>query len=110
MAQKTQVLLIDDLTGEDAQETVKVGLDGAQYEIDLTSEHAAELREKLSPYISSGRRLRGGSSGRSARRESAPRSDNSRMIREWAIANGYKPSARGRISQEIRDAYNAAQS
>lgn len=109
MAQKRQILLIDDLTGEDAQETVRVALDGAQYEVDLTSEHAAELREKLSPYISAGRRLRGGSTGRSARRDSAPRSDDSRKIREWAIANGYKPSARGRISQEIREAYSAAQ-
>ena len=108
VAQKRQVLLIDDLTGEDAQETVKFALDGAQYEIDLTTEHAAELREKLSPYLSGGRRLRGGASGRGARRESAPRSDDSRKIREWAIENGYTPSARGRISQEIREAYSAA--
>lgn len=109
MVQKRQVVLIDDLTGEDAQETVKIGLDGAQYEVDLTSEHAAELREKLSPYISGGRRLRGGSSGRATRREAAPRSDDSRKIREWASQNGYHPSARGRISQEIREAYSAAQ-
>ena len=108
MAQRKQVLLIDDLTGEDAQETVKFGLDGNQYEIDLTTEHAAELREKLNPYVSNGRRLRGGTSGRSSRRETAPRSDDSRKIREWAIANGFKPSARGRISQEIREAYSAA--
>ncbi|MCC9196860.1 Lsr2 family protein [Arthrobacter sp. zg-Y820] len=108
MAQKKQVLLIDDLNGEDAQETVKFALDGAQYEIDLTTEHAAELREKLSPYLSSGRRLRGAAAGRTARRESAPRSDDSRKIREWAIANGYTPSARGRISQEIREAYSSA--
>ncbi|WP_442864134.1 histone-like nucleoid-structuring protein Lsr2 [Arthrobacter sp. ATA002] len=59
VAQKRQVLLIDDLTGDDAQETVKFALDGAQYEIDLTTEHAAELREKLAPYVSSGRRQRG---------------------------------------------------
>ena len=109
MVQKRQVLLIDDLTGEEAQETVKLTLDGAHYEIDLTAEHAAELREKLSPYTSAGRRLRGGSSGRSARRETSPRSDDSRKIREWAIANGYQPSARGRISREIREAYSSAQ-
>lgn len=108
MAQKRQVLLVDDLTGDDAQETVKFSLDGTQYEIDLTSEHAAELREKLSPYLSSGRRLRGGAASRGARRETAPRSDDSRKIREWAIANGFTPSARGRISQEIREAYSAA--
>ncbi|MFB9796452.1 Lsr2 family protein [Arthrobacter citreus] len=108
MAQRKQVLLIDDLTGDDAQETVKFALDGTQYEIDLTTEHAAELREKLNPYLSSGRRLRGGTSSRGTRRETAPRSDDSRKIREWAIANGFKPSARGRISQEIREAYSAA--
>lgn len=109
VAQKRQVLLIDDLTGEDAQETVKLALDGAQYEIDLTADHAAELRGKLEPYLSSARRLRGGSTGRAAKRETAPRSGESRKIREWAVANGFQPSARGRISQEIREAYSSAQ-
>ena len=40
MAQKVQVVLIDDLDGGDATETVTFGLDGATYEIDLSEQNA----------------------------------------------------------------------
>ena len=36
MAQKVQVLLVDDIDGGTADETVTFGLDGVTYEIDLT--------------------------------------------------------------------------
>lgn len=109
MAQKIQVLLTDDLSGDEAQETVTFALDGSNYEIDLTTEHANELREKLQSYISHGRRVRSGTSSRSQKRAPAARGADSRKIREWAIGNGFTPSARGRISQEILEAYAAAQ-
>ena len=44
MAQKIQTLFIDDLDGSDAEGTVRFGLDGAEYEIDLNAGHASELR------------------------------------------------------------------
>jgi Lsr2 len=44
MAQKVSVLLVDDIDGSDAHETIKFGLDGTHYEIDLNSDHAQELR------------------------------------------------------------------
>ncbi|MGH7961888.1 MAG: histone-like nucleoid-structuring protein Lsr2, partial [Candidatus Binatia bacterium] len=47
MAQKVEVLLIDDISGEPADETVRFGLDGKDYEIDLTAKHALALRENL---------------------------------------------------------------
>lgn len=40
MAQKIQTVFIDDLDGSDAEGTVRFGLDGAEYEIDLNAEHA----------------------------------------------------------------------
>ncbi|RNL57909.1 Lsr2 family protein [Arthrobacter oryzae] len=64
MARKVHVQLIDDLTGEDAEETVRFSVDGADYEIDLTAANAAELRAVLSQYVANGRRLRGSSEGR----------------------------------------------
>jgi nucleoid-associated protein Lsr2 len=45
VAQKIQTLLIDDLDGSAGEETVRFGLDGADYEIDLNAGHAQELRD-----------------------------------------------------------------
>jgi hypothetical protein len=44
MAQKLQTFFIDDLDGSEAEGTVLFGLDGTQYEIDLSTGHAKELR------------------------------------------------------------------
>lgn len=50
MAQKVQVLLVDDLDGGEADETVTFALDGKTYEIDLTTTNADKLRGLLEPY------------------------------------------------------------
>lgn len=107
MAQRVQVELVDDLNGEEAQETVRFGLDGVAYEIDLTSGNADALREALAQYVEKGRK-----SG-SAKQQAASGKSNSRskredtqQIRQWAQDNGYNPSSRGRITQSIIDAYN----
>jgi hypothetical protein len=108
MARKVHVQLIDDLSGEDADGTVRFSVDGADYEIDLTTEHATELRGVLEKYITHARRLRGASGSRGARTAPTGR-DETQKIRDWAKDHGYKPSARGRISQDIKKAYDAAQ-
>src|SRR5579863_3279074 len=64
MAQKVNVILIDDIDGSDAAETVPFGLDGTQYEIDLNSGHAQELREQLDLYVGRPARSRGRPAGR----------------------------------------------
>ncbi|NUU33062.1 Lsr2 family protein [Arthrobacter sp. C9C5] len=107
MARKVHVQLIDDISGEDAQESVRFALDGVEYEIDLAEENAAMLRRALEPYIARGRRIRGSSAGRSGGNTTSNREQTQR-IREWAEANGHNPSARGRISQDIKKAYDEA--
>lgn len=107
MARKIHVQLIDDLSGADADETVRFSLDGAGYDIDLTAAHAAELRGALEKYAAQGRRLRGMPGKRTAQVASAGR-EETRKIRDWANANGYDLSARGRIRQDIQQAYAAA--
>ncbi len=107
MARTFHIQLIDDLTGEDAAETVRFSVDGAEYEIDLTAANAAELRAVLSQYTAKGRRLRVSSAGRAG--TVAPLSrEETRRVRAWANANGYNPSDRGRIRQDIQEAYTAA--
>ncbi len=73
MAQKVQTLFVDDLDGSAAEGTVRFGLDGTDYEIDLNTEHAQALRDALARYVSAGRRAAGGArrSARSGRKASA---------------------------------------
>lgn len=107
MARKVHVQLIDDISGEEAQESVRFALDGVEYEIDLAEENAVGLRKALGPYIAHGRRIRGSSAGQKSMAATSSREQTQR-IREWAAANGYNPSARGRISQDIMKAYEEA--
>jgi hypothetical protein len=111
MAQKTIVQLIDDLDQGAAEETVTFGLDGANYEIDLSKKNAAKLRDSLATYVANARRA-GRSSVRPAgtvRRGRAARGDReqTQAIREWARKNGHKVGEKGRIPAHILEAYNS---
>lgn len=112
MAQKVQVLLVDDLDGGEAEETVKFGLDGTNYEIDLSGSNAQTLRDALATYVGVARKVgraasvRGGGRARAASSAASDREQN-RAIREWAKRKGLEISDRGRISQEIVDRYHA---
>lgn len=106
MARKTYVELVDDLSGDKADETVSFALDGVAYEIDLSEANAAKFREELGSWVEKarrvgGRRSRGTTSGRSGSNDSA-------RIREWAREAGYEVPDRGRISGTIRKAYEEA--
>lgn len=107
MAQKTQVILVDDIDNGPATQTVTFGIDGVTYEIDLNDEHAAALRESLAEWISKARRA-GGRRGAGRRRASSAAGGETQKIREWARENGIEVSARGRISAEVREAYEQA--
>jgi hypothetical protein len=115
MAQKVLVEMVDDINGGAADHTVPFGLDGVSYEIDLSDANAAALRDELARYIAAGRRV-GGRKVRLAAAEStqvkkagatAADRERSRQIREWANANGYSVSDRGRLSAEIIEAFDA---
>jgi hypothetical protein len=111
MAQRVQVQLVDDLNGEEAQETVRFGLDGSDYEIDLTTDNASELCSALSKYVDVARKASGGRRGQGGQRgnsTSRAKRDEVQKIRQWAQDNGHNPSSRGRVSQSIVDAYNEA--
>lgn len=113
MAQRVQVELVDDLNGDVADETVRFGVDGTEYEIDLTTENAEKLRSALSEYVEKGRKAkvgRRGQGGQSSASSSPSKSkrEETQKIRQWAQENGHNPSSRGRITQAIVDAYNNA--
>ena len=105
MAQRVHIVLEDDIDGGDADETVLFGLDGVNYEIDLSDKNAAKLRDSLSKYIGVGPTHHPPSRRGSASKRRRP---HDRTVREWARSNGYEVSDRGRISADIRAAYDAA--
>jgi hypothetical protein len=112
MAQKVEVRLVDDLDGEAADETVKFAVDGIEYEIDLSSKHALELRKSVDAFVGAARRIgrmgagrRGGV--RAAGAGSGGNRERNQAIRDWAKSKGVEVSDRGRISQELVDQYDA---
>ena len=108
MARKVTTVLIDDLTGENADETVEFGIDGKLYEIELTADNASRLRELLAGYVKVARRAESPvSTGRKRTGQKASRTDLAE-IRDWARGQGYEVSDRGRIRADIVEAYDKA--
>ncbi|MDP9220309.1 MAG: Lsr2 family protein [Actinomycetota bacterium] len=104
MAQHVQVVLVDDLDGGKAAETVSFALDGVSYEIDLSAKNAAKLRDALASWVGHSRRAGGRRGGGRARAARGGGGDLTAM-REWGRKNGFKVSDRGRISAELQAAY-----
>jgi hypothetical protein len=48
--------MMDETDGSKADETVHFGLDGAEFELNLSKAQAEELRQLLEPYIKAGRK------------------------------------------------------
>jgi len=109
VAQKVQTLFVDDLDGSAAEGTVRFGLDGTGYEIDLNTDHAQALRDALAPYISAGRRA-GSATRRPVRtgRKASANGLNSTEVREWAKAQGIEVKDRGRVPAELVVKFKAA--
>jgi hypothetical protein len=113
VAQIREIRLIDDLDGEVAAETVEFGIDGKNYEIDLSSANADRLRDALANYVGAARkaavsRRRATATGNGsapARRPAIDREQN-QAIRDWARKRGMKVSDRGRIPAEVLEAYH----
>ncbi len=105
MAQRVNIVLVDDIDQSDAVETVTFGLDGKEYTIDLNTKNARKLRDALAPYVAHGRSVsnRGGRRGAAKSSGAAPSE-----IRAWARDNGMDVPERGRVSAAVREAYAAA--
>jgi hypothetical protein len=109
MAQKIQTLFIDDIDGGEAEGTVRFGLDGAEYEIDLSTAHDAELRNALGKYVSHARKVTARGTrpaGRGAGRR--PSSADTTTVRAWARDNGVDIKERGRVPADVVAKYQAA--
>ena len=108
VAKQRTVILVDDLDGGSADETVSFALDGVAYEIDLSDKNAAAFRDSLAQYVGLSRRVGGrAAAGRGTSRRKG--GDNrTAQIREWARSNGHKVNERGRIPATVVEAYDKA--
>ncbi|MFC9254637.1 histone-like nucleoid-structuring protein Lsr2 [Amycolatopsis thailandensis] len=116
MAQKVSVQIVDDIDGGEATQTVPFALDGIAYEIDLSDANAEALRDELERYVGASRRVGGrkvkvatGQSTVAANGAAKPADrERNQQVRAWASANGYTIAERGRIPNEVYEAYENA--
>ena len=109
-----KVVLVDDIDGGDADETVAFSLDGENYEIDLSRKNAAGLRQALDEYVSAARSAERAPaaapapvSGNGSRTPYAPIDrEQAAAIRTWARKKGHDVSDRGRIPARLVELYN----
>lgn len=108
MAKETIIRITDDIDGSEAVETIRFGFRGVDYNIDLNAKNVAAMEKSLEKWIQHGQRAEPGGARPRQRRTTVKNKDETAAIREWAKANGYKVSDRGRIPAEVREAYNAS--
>ena len=106
MAQRVSVELEDDLDGGPADETLRFGIAGSEYEIDLSKKNASKFRRQIAPYIEHARKAGRGQRRRPAR--TASNREHSGDIRAWAKDHGIAVSERGRIPASVVQQYQAA--
>jgi len=104
MAQKIQTLFIDDIDGGEAEGTVRFGLDGTEYEIDLSAKNAEALRNAVARYVDAARRAPSSVArrpGRGGRKPATAGGPDSTVVREWAKSQGLEVKDRGRVPAEL---------
>lgn len=103
----TQIIntLTDDINGKDGATTVTFGYQGVNYEIDLDTLNAGNLKRSLEKYIAAARVVE----AKKSRKVTAKKAGTeAAKIRAWAVENGVEVGARGRLAPEVMDAYRAA--
>ena len=106
MAQRTQVLYVDDIDGSEAEGTVRFGFGGTDYEIDLNKKHSDQFNEAVGPFIAAARKVP--SSRKPAKSTARTARHDLSDVRAWARDQGIKVSTRGRIPADVLAKYNAA--
>jgi hypothetical protein len=107
VAQKIQTLFLDDIDGSEAEGTVRFGLDGAEYEIDLSVTHSEELHKALAPYVAHARKVGGARRAARGGRRNATGIDTHK-VREWAREQGIDIKERGRVPAGVMEQYRKA--
>ena len=102
----TVTSLVDDLDGTRADETLIYSVEGQYYKIDLSTSNAEQFRDTLRPYMAVSTQIE----AKAAKRPVVVAGElDYTVIRAWAKEQGHKVSDRGRISDDIVQAWQASQ-
>lgn len=97
-----RTILVDDLTGKDADESVVFGIRGKNYKIDLSRDNVTKLIKALEPFIEKARPIPPATANGHDRRTARQERDRIRM---WAQENGMDVSDKGRIPAQVVAAF-----
>src|SRR3712207_7519330 len=111
MAQRTQIVLIDDLDGTEIKDgnaqSITFSWSGVDYSIDLSKANADKLEKAIGPYLEKAQRV-GGRRSRSYSSSSSDGQVDTKAVRAWAASNGIELSSRGRVPADVIEKYKAA--
>lgn len=95
----------------DAEETVTLTVDDTTYVIDLCTQEATQLHEKLHPYLDAAHHVVGpkGRGKTSSTKGEKERRDQNKLIRTWARTNGIEIGDKGQVPVEVRRAFECFQ-
>ncbi len=116
MAKATVEVLVDDLDGSEAVETIQLGWNGEWRELDLSKRNRAGLTRVFDKYWNAARPTTENAPRRRKRRaKAAPRKASNKKrdpkaIRAWANDNGVPVPAKGRIPADVERQFHEAQS
>jgi hypothetical protein len=107
MAKTLVEVLVDDLDGTEAVESVRLGWNGQWRQLELSEKNLAALSKAIDRFWDAGRPMKADAPGR--RRTSAGTGGRDpRAIRVWAAENGIAVPSRGRIPRDVEDRYHEA--
>lgn len=113
MAQKTHVTMVDDVTGEEIKEgddkTISVGWDGRLYQLDVSGDTYAAMKEYFDDVLQNARVVRGRTTHSDpAAPQKRAHAERVSRIRAWAREQGMEIADRGRLQKDVVEAYEEA--
>lgn len=99
MAREIVTKISDDLGGVGSAEPLRFSVNGQKFVIDLNKRNTETFFRRLAPYMEAAQPDPPGYSRPRINSEAA-------KVRAWAQENGLLTSERGRIPQDVWDAYN----
>jgi len=91
-------VLVDDIDGNEAVESVRLGSNGQWRQLELSEKILAALSKAIDRFWDAGRPVSSSNGSRSR----ATRARDPKAIRAWAQANGIAVPSRGRIPVTLR--------
>ena len=111
MAQRTQIVLIDDLDGTEIKDgeaqSITFSWSGVDYSIDLGKANADKFEKAIGPYLEKAQRV-GGRKNRPSSSPSPGSQVDTKAVRAWAASNGIQLSNRGRVPADVIEKYKLA--